>query len=166
MSIFLAIPVLSIATILQSAVISRMPLLHGTADIMLLTIIAWALQKDVETGWQWGLIGGLLADFSSGLPFGIYTTSYLLTISLTLALRARIWRFAVLVQLFSTFVGTILTHAFSLLAVFVRGTSLPFQSVLQTITLPSLMLNLLLAIPIYILIQELAELVYPKEIKI
>ena len=166
MSLFLAFPVLSIATILQSAVVSRMPLLHGTADIILLTIIAWALQEDVRTGWQWGLIGGLLADFSSGLPFGVYTTAYLLVIGLTLTLRSRIWRFAVLVQLFSTFVGTILTHALSLLAVFIQGTNLPFQEVLKTITLPSLMLNLLLTIPIYILIQELALQVHPKEIEI
>jgi len=139
MGIFLAIPILSIATILQSAVISRITLLQGTADIVLLIVIAWALQKNVKTGWQWGLIGGLLVDFISGLPFGIYTIGYLLVTGLTLALQARIWRLAVLVQLFATFVG---------------------------IVLPSLILNLFLAIPVYSIIRELAGLVYPEEIEI
>lgn len=166
MNTLLAILVLSITTILQSAVVSRITLLQGTADIILLTVIAWSVQKNVKTGWQWAFIGGLLADFSSGLPFGIYTTSYLFATGLTLALRTRIWRFTTLVQLFSTFVGTILIHGLSLLAVLARGTSLSFQSVLQNITLPSLVLNLLLTLPIYILIQELALMVYPEEITI
>ncbi|OQY32845.1 MAG: rod shape-determining protein MreD [Anaerolineaceae bacterium 4572_5.1] len=166
MGIFLAIPILSIATILQSAVISRITLLQGTADIVLLIVIAWALQKNVKTGWQWGLIGGLLVDFISGLPFGIYTIGYLLVTGLTLALQARIWRLAVLVQLFATFVGTILIHALSILVLVIRGTSLPLQDVLQTIVLPSLILNLFLAIPVYSIIRELAGLVYPEEIEI
>ncbi|MBS1249343.1 MAG: hypothetical protein MAG431_00920 [Chloroflexi bacterium] len=166
MHTFLAIPVLSIVTILQSAVVSRITLLHGTADIILLTIIAWALQEEVKTGWQWALIGGLLADFLSGLPFGIYTASYLLITGLTLALRVRIWRFAILVQLFATFLGTILSHALSLLAVIAQGTNLSFQTVLETITLPSLILNLLLTIPVYILIQELALQVHPRKIEL
>jgi len=166
MSILLAIPVLSIATILQSAVISRMPLLHGTADIILLTIIAWAVQEDVETGWQWGLIGGFLADFTSGLPFGVYTISYLLTTGLAIALRKRIWKLIVLGQLFATVVGTLLTHAASLLAVFIQGTNLPLREVLETITLPSIFLNLLFTIPVYILIQEIALRLHPEEIAI
>ena len=166
MSILLAIPILSIAAILQSAVFSRITLLQGTADIILLTIIAWALQKKVKTGWQWGIIGGLLADFLSGLPFGIFTASYLLTIGIALGLKARIWRFIGLVQLFTTFIGTILSHGFSLLAIFLQGTTLPLKNVLQSITLPSLMLNVFLTIPIFILIQELAWQLYPQEIEI
>ena len=166
MSILLAIPILSIAAILQSAVFSRITLLQGTADIILLTIIAWALQKKVKTGWQWGIIGGLLADFLSGLPFGIFTASYLLTIGIALGLKARIWRFIGLVQLFTTFIPTILSHGFSLLAIFFPATTLPLKNVLQSITLPSLMLNVFLTIPIFILIQELAWQLYPQEIEI
>ena len=166
MDVIIALPILSIATILQSAVFSRITLLHGTADIVLLIVVAWTLQKNVKTGWQWSLIGGILIDFTSGLPFGVYTASYLLVTGLTLALRARIWRFEILVQLFATFVGTILIHAFSILVIVIQGTSLPIQSVLQTIVLPSLILNLVLTIPVYSLIQELAWQVYPKEIEI
>ncbi|MEA2008987.1 MAG: rod shape-determining protein MreD [Chloroflexota bacterium] len=166
MGILLAVPILSIATILQSAVVSRITLLQGTADIVLLIVIAWALQKNVKTGWQWSLIGGLLIDFMSGLPFGIYTVSYLLVTGLTLALQARIWRLAILVQLFATFVGTILIHAFSIFVLVIQGTILPLQDVLQTIVLPSLILNLFLTIPVYSLIQELAWQVYPEEIEI
>lgn len=166
MSIILAIPILSIATILQSAVISRITLLQGTADIVLLIVIAWALQKNVETGWQWSLIAGLLIDFMSGLPFGVYTLSYLLVTALTLALRARIWRLAILVQLFATFVGTMLIQGLSIFVLVIQGANLPLQAVLQRIVLPSLILNLLLTIPVYSLMQELAWQVYPEEIEI
>ena len=37
-----------VLAILQSTIVSRMTLLNGTADLILLFVIAWALQEKVE----------------------------------------------------------------------------------------------------------------------
>lgn len=166
MGIFLALPILSLAAILQSAVVSRVPLLGGTADLMLLTILAWAVQERVTTGWQWAIIGGLMIDFMSGLPFGIFTASYLVSIALTLALRKRVWRFSILVYLLMVVFGTLISHLLSIGAVFLRAGDISILNMLQTISLPSLILNMALSIPVFILVQELAWQVYPEEIKL
>ncbi len=49
MSVLLSIPVLGLISILQSAVVSRLPLNRGTADLMLVLLVAIALQQGVTT---------------------------------------------------------------------------------------------------------------------
>ena len=65
-----------------------------------------------------------------------------------------------------TLVGSLLSHLISAIAVSLSGVSLPLVETLQQITLPSLILNLLLAAPVYAVIKDLAEWVYPEEIEI
>ena len=163
MSILLSIPTLGLIAILQSAVVSRLPLNRGTADIMLVVLIAIALQKTVTTSWQWSIVGGLFVDFLSGLPFGIFTVSYLLATGLALILRERIWRFSFLMQLLVVLFGTLFSHAISFLALFLQGGEIPLDTVLQMVTLPSIILNFMLSLPIFILIQDILEQVNPQE---
>ncbi len=42
MATFIAIPILTGLMLLQSGILSRIPLLHGTPDLLLLFILAWA----------------------------------------------------------------------------------------------------------------------------
>ena len=163
MSVILSIPVLSLMTIFQSAVISRIPLNHGTADLMLVVLVAIALQKSVQDVWQWSIVGGLLTDFFSGLPFGLFTVSFLIVTWFAYFLRERIWRFSFLMQLLVVFSGTLITHGLSYLVLFLRGSSLQFSTVLQTVTLPSIILNFMLSLPVFIITQDIAQQINPPE---
>ncbi len=163
MSVILSIPVLGIITIIQSSVISRLPLISGTADLVLVVLVAIALQKTVTVAWQWSLVGGLFVDFFSGLPFGLFTISYLATTSLALILRDRIWRFTFLMQLLVVLAGTIITHSITYLILFLQGGTLPFTSVLQAVTLPSIILNFMLSLPIFILTKDVIDQFLPVE---
>ncbi len=166
MATFIALPILGILLILQSAVVSRIPLLHGTADLLLLAIIAWSLQKRVETAWQWSIIGGLLVTIVSALPLGVALVGYPLAATFALILRQRVWQVPILAMFISTFVGTLLMHTITLVALRLTGTPLPLREALNLITLPSVLLNLLLAIPVYALIGDLANWLYPEELEV
>lgn len=163
MSVILSIPTLAFISILQSAVVSRLPLNQGVADLMLVVLVAIALQKRVNTAWQWSIIGGLLTDFTSGLPFGIFTASYLLATALAMVLRERIWRFTFLMQLLVVLVGTMVSHILSYLVLFLQGTSLDFATVLNVITMPSIILNFMLSLPIFVLVRDVLDQVSPQE---
>lgn len=163
MSVILSIPTLGLIAILQSAVVSRLPLNRGTADLVLVVLIAIALQKTVTTSWQWSIVGGLFMDFLSGLPFGIFTVSYLLVTALALIIRERIWRFSFLMQLLIVFFGTIVSHALSFLVLFLQGSDISLGIVLQVVTLPSIILNFMISLPIFILTQDVLEQVTPQE---
>ena len=71
-----AFPVLIITLMLQLAIISRLPLLHGTADLMLLVLVAWALQERVRTAW----FGRCLAGYWSRWFLACHSTCRFLAI--------------------------------------------------------------------------------------
>ncbi|MCI0553663.1 MAG: hypothetical protein L0287_22170, partial [Anaerolineae bacterium] len=64
----IALPVIILAVILQTAIVSRVYLLSGIADLPLVMLAAWALQEEVETAWHWAVATGLLVGFVSALP--------------------------------------------------------------------------------------------------
>jgi rod shape-determining protein MreD len=166
MSTLLALPVLGLLMILQSALVSRMPLLHGTADLLLLAILAWALQKRVQTAWRWSIIGGLFMSILSALPVGLPLVSYGLATGLALLLRKRVWQTPLLAMFVTTFSGTLITQGISLGALVALGSPIPILEALNLVTLPSVLLNLTLALPAYALMGDLANWIYPEEIEV
>ncbi len=162
----LAIPLFGILAIMQSAVVSRLPLLHGTADILFIVVIAWALQERVRTAWQWALIAGWIIGYMSALSIVIPLIGYLAVTGMALLLRQRIWQAPILAMLAITFVGTLLINMLTALFLTIIGTPLPLLDTLNLIILPSVILNLLLAIPIYALVKDLSEWLYPEDIEI
>ena len=165
MATLLAFPILSILLVLQSAVFSQIPLLQGTTDLILLALVAWSLQRRVQTAWQWGIIGGLLVGFVSAVPFVVYVVGYLLTVGLALLLRRRIWQVPLLAMFIATFIGTLVIHLATLVALRVSGTVLPLSASINLIILPSILLNLLLALPFFTLFSDLAKFLYPEELE-
>jgi hypothetical protein len=161
----LAVPILGGAIMVQSAVISRMPLLHGAADLMMLIVAARVIRPRVQSHWGWVILAGILMGYTSGLPFLLWMAAYALMTALALALRKRLLRASILAMLVVTLAGTLLTHVFSYAAIALNGTFLPILDVFNQITLPSILLNLFLAIPVYGLIGDLAESLYPQELE-
>lgn len=166
LSVILAIPILGVLLILQTAVASDITMLQGTVDLILLAIIAWALQKRVQTAWQWGVVGGLMVSFVSGLPYLIPLISYLAAVGLALVLRQRVWQVPILAMFLTTFIGTIFMHALSILGLRLTGASIPLLLALETVTIPSIFMNLLVSIPIFALLGELAGWLYPEELEV
>lgn len=159
----IAVPVLALAIMLQMAVISRITLLSGAADIVLLILIAWALQEQVESSWHWAVLAGLLVAFASAVPIYVPMIGYLLTVALARFVIRQIWQTPILALLSVTFFGTLIYDLITYLALVVNGTRLPFEDTLALIVLPSVFLNLLLALPIHALLRDLALWVYPLE---
>ncbi len=155
-----------ILAVIQSTIVSNIPLLNGTADLILLFIIAWALQDRVDSAWQWCLIGGILVSLYSALPFGAYIVAYFICVGIARLLKRRIWKAPFLAMLAATFVGTVVVAVISLVARMLGGVSLPIISVLNLILLPSLLLNLLLAIPIFAIMHDMAGWLYPAELEV
>jgi rod shape-determining protein MreD len=154
-----------ILAILQSTIVSRMQLLNGTADLLLLFIVAWALQDRVESAWQWCLIGGIFASLYSALPFGTYVIAYLIATGIARILKRRVWKAPFLAMLAATFLGTLVVQLVSLVARLVTGVNIPMTSALNLILIPGLLLNLLLAIPVYSIVHDLAGWLYPEELE-
>jgi hypothetical protein len=166
MAIFLAIPILGLMVILQSAIFSQVHLLYGTLDLVLLVLVAWSVQERVTTAWHWALIAGLLASFATAVPAVAIIPAYVLATGIALFMRRIFWQRPLLAMVTAIFLGTLATHAISVTALAILGTPLPLLEAFYMITIPSALLNLLLAIPVYALIGDLSRWLYPEPIEI
>ena len=158
-----AFPLFAVALSLQVAIISRIPLLMGTADLLLVVVVCWALQEQVETAWHWALLGGLMVGVVSALPLPTFPLAYFLAAAFARFILRQIWQSPILALLTVTFFSSLLVHLVSYLALFATGLVLPFEDVLALITLPGVMMNLLLALVVHPIIRDLAFWVYPVE---
>lgn len=158
-----AFPLLGLAVILQSSVVSQVSLLSGYADLPMVLIAAWALQERVQSSWHWALTVCLMVGFVSGAPWPILLLGYLGIVFLARILQRRVWH-APLIAMFSVvFLGTFFYHLVSFVVLRFLGTPFLLADVIGLITLPSLLLNMLISIPIYAFMRDVSFWVYPVE---
>lgn len=156
-----AIPVILLAVILQSAVVSRIYLLSGIADLPLVMLAAWALQEEVDSTWHWAIAFGLMVGFVSGIPWFVPVSGYVIVVVLAQVLQRRVWQAPLLAMFSITFVGTVILNLISFAVLRLSGTVMPLEDVLGLLVLPSVLLNMLLAIPVYAVMRDLSRWVYP-----
>jgi rod shape-determining protein MreD len=156
-----ALPVILLTVILQSAVISRVYLLAGIADLPLVMLAAWSLQDEVDSAWHWAAATGLLVGFVSGISWVVPFLGYLTVVALARLFQQRVWQAPLLAMFSITFLGTIVVSALSFGVLRFADVPLPIGDVLGLLTLPSVLLNMLLAIPVYAVMRDLARWAYP-----
>lgn len=160
----IAFPLLVLAVILQSSIVSQIKLLYGYADLILIMLAAWALQERVRSAWHWAVLACILLGFVSKMPWPVMAVGYLAVVFTAQVLQRRVWQAPLLAMFSVTLIGTIFMHVLSFVVLSLSGTPFSFASVAGSITLPSLLLNIFFSIPIYALMRDLARWVYPSEV--
>jgi hypothetical protein len=163
-ALLIAIPTLGLALILQVSIVSRMSLLNGNADLILLILAAWSLQEHIQGAWIWGLVAVLLVGLVSGVPWYIYLVGYLSVVGMGRLLVKRIWQAPLLAMFAITLIGTLEILMLTFLQRTLFEVPLSLGLVFPQIVLPSLLLNLLFAIPVHSLLRDLANRLYPSEV--
>lgn len=148
-----------LAAVVQVTVVASSEVAGGTADILLVTLVAVALLRGAIAGAAAGFLGGLVADFAAFETLGV--TSLLLTVAGywigrygettgrdagRLGAHAPLLAVAVVTVLYA--VGSVVLH-------FVLGVDVAARHALLTVLPPALVLNVLLAIPVYALCRRL-----------
>jgi len=157
----LAVPVIVLAVILQSAVVSRITLLAGFADLSLIMLAAWALQEEVESAWHWAVATGLLTGYISGIPLALPVVGYLVVVALAKIFQRRVWQAPLLAMFSVTFLGTIFLNLLTLVVLRFLGVPYAIGDSLGVLVLPNVLLNILFAIPVYAIVRDLARWMYP-----
>lgn len=159
----IAFPVLGLAVMLQSTIVSQVQLFSGAADLMLLVVAAWALQPQVESGLHWALLAGFFLAFISAMPFFVPVASLLVTVALARVIQRRMVSARWVALLSLVILATLVSHGFAYIGLLIVGTPLALQDVVAFVTLPSMFANLLLCLPVHSLVHDLALWVYPQE---
>lgn len=161
MAFFISIPVLYFATLLQMVAIRHLPLIHGSADLVMLVLAAWGI-NDIEHNYLgWGLVGGVMMSFVTKVPWPAVWLSYFLVALIAHLLHGRIWQSPIMAMLLMSLLGTLITQFSAILALSFIEIPLDIGECFSSVILPSIILNMLFSIIIYIVIKEIARWVYP-----
>lgn len=161
----LAFPVIIILLMIQTTIVSHLRLLHGSADIIMLVVLAWLLKGREQYGWIWALFSGVLIGFVSALSMFVPLISYVILYGLTQMFQKRVWQMPIVAMLILSAIGTMLYHLLTYVSLQINGVPVSFGESMEFVTLPSVLLNLMLSIPIYVLVTDLIGFLYPEEVE-
>lgn len=162
MEFIIAIPIFLLTAMLQSASISRLPLIHGTADLSLLVLIAWGIHSRSSMTWLTAIAAGFIFTLFSQVNWMAVVIPYLLIMMFTRFLHGNFWNSPMIVMLIMSVFGSMVLHLATVLFLFVEEISINLSQAFSEIMLPSVFLNLLLALPFYFLVKDLLRWVNPQ----
>jgi cell shape-determining protein MreD len=162
-SYFLAVPVLFLAMMFQMVVVNKLSLLYGYADLVLLIIIIYGLHPKAKHSYFWAIVAGLMFGYISKLSIIVPMSVYFLVIWGAKAIKMRIWQMPILAYLFVVIVATFLYQFGSLISLKVAGSILPLVESINLIIIPSVLLNLIFAIPIYYIFNDFLDVVFTEK---
>lgn len=166
MGYVVGLPLLAFAAVLQATLLPQLPLFGGTVDLVLLLSLSWTLAGEWRGGPIWALMGGLCLDLLSGGPFGANALGLVVVAYAASLTEGRIWNSHVLLPLAAALVGTVMYHVIYLLTLAVTGYSVSWSLSLTQVTLPTVLLNTFLMLPIYQLMRWLHSVVHPAAVRI
>ena len=162
-STFISLPIMLVFSVIQTVAVSRIKLMGGSADIILLAIVSWGVSEEDNSVYFWALAGGIFISFISAMPTAAVITSYLFIAGITRIFQKALWQAPILAILLSAFVGTIAKFIIDLIALQFMGIELTLSTSIKMMLAPNLMLNLFIIFPIYLVMSDLAKRISPKE---
>jgi len=159
------IPLVILLVIVQTSVISRLDISYGMIDLVLVTLIAVGIHPKSRYIVYWFLFAGFLLAIISPVRLMYPLIPYVITGITVEILRKRIWRIPLLLMAILTFLGSLLTQIFAYLTIYFTQTQLPFTDSLFQVSLPSITLNILICIPVYLVIKDWGDTIFPQEVE-
>lgn len=161
MRVLIGILLLLAAALLQVTLMMRINLLQGSADLVMLVMLTWMLQPGNRPSWMWGLPAGLMVGYASALPDTIPLIGYLGAAGLCQILHTRIWQVPLLTLFSATLLGTLAIQLTTIIYLWLSAQPLGLLEAFNLITIPSMLLNLILVLPINALMGEINKFLSP-----
>ena len=160
--IFIVLFVLLIAMI-QLGIFSHLQVLSGKVDLLMLGVIAWIIQKKSEILdiLIYTITSILFIFLISAEPLVIILIIYGIILVAVLWSKNNIQQLPIVSMLIFSAIFTFLHLAIFGFYLQLSGINMVAEEVFQTVILPSMIINTIAAIPIYLLVNELQRWVYP-----
>ena len=160
MGYVLAFPILFLCMMLQMVVVNKLPILYGYADIILLVIIVYAMHSGAKNAWFWAILAGLFYGYVSKIPLLIPVIVFSSIILASKYIKSRIWQMPILAYIFLVIMGTFLFQILSLIGLKFNGSAIPIMETINVIVIPSVLLNLIFAVPVYYIFNDFLDVVF------
>jgi rod shape-determining protein MreD len=164
-TIYLVIPLLLAAAILQTSVMPHLAIWGVFPDLPLLIVVNWSLVRGAREGIVWGFVAGIALDLLSGAPFGAATLSLMVVGLLSGLAPTSVAHAQLVLPPVTVFLATLAYDLIFLSVVQVAGHSVDWGGTLLRIALPSALLNAVLTPPFFWIARTLDRWIARREME-
>lgn len=166
MTRYLGIPILLLAAVLNATLMVEFRVGNGAPDLVFLFVISWALLVSVQDALFWAVIGGVMQDMFSIAPLGTSALGLVVVAFLSDVLFGQISRRNVLIPPLVAAAGTVIYHLGILLALQMASINVPLGRGLSYVTLPTVVYNTLLILPVFRLVGQIHFWLTPRRVRL
>ena len=163
-SIYLAIPLMIVLGLVETAVLPHFPILSQTPQLALLFALAWGLLYGLEEGAIWAFFAGIFTDLFSITPVGVSSLAFMAGVTAVIWATQALPASRVFLPLALAGLTTVISYILSLVLLRLFGTITDFQSILILPTL--LLINVLAILPVYWLLFIISRAVRPRQVQL
>ncbi len=148
---------LCVAGIVQTTITNTLTLDNrAVPDLVLLLVVTYSVVRGIEEGLMAGILGGLVVDVLSAIPFGAATVGMGLIGLATGLGESNVYRSNVIIPLVAVFLATVFYHSVVMLALQAAGWSVEWISTMALQTIPGAILNAILAPVAFVLVRRIS----------
>lgn len=163
-SIYLAIPLMIVLSLVETAVLPHFPIFGTSPQLALLAAVAWGLLFGIEEGAVWAFFAGIFTDFFSITPVGLSSLAFMAGVTAVLWAKHALPTSRVLLPLAFSALATIISFLIDILLLRLFGTIADFQIIA---ILPNIILvNVLFILPIYWLFFLVDRTIRPRRVRL
>ena len=163
-TVYLAIPVMLLLAVVQTAVLPRFPILGLVPQLPFLVALAWGLLRGMNEGIIWAFIGGLLLDLFSIAPIGVTSFSFMLAIIAVIWIENAIPADRFFVPVVMAIAATVINLLIYLILLRLLGYPTTLQG--AAALLPTAILHGALILPVYWLLFYLDRIFRPRPVQL
>ena len=162
-SFYIAIPLMAVLAVLQTAVLPHFPIAGVEPQLMFLVALSWGLLRGLEEGVVWAFIAGLWADLFSMAPLGLSSLAFMAAVAAPVVLQQVMPPRRLLIASLMAGLGTIIYLVLSLIILGLLGHGLTASGLAEL--LPLIVLHMALVLPIFLLLQWLVRITRPRRVE-
>jgi len=136
-----------------------------TPDLMMVVVVSWSLLRGWKAGLVWALIGGLVLDLLSALPFGTITLGMVLASVSAGIIVAHVYHPNLLVVLLAIALSTMGYYLVLMVGIALSGWPVAWMDTLSHVALPAAGVNAGLAIVVLASMRWLYRLMGREELR-
>lgn len=163
-SLYLAIPLMLVLGLVETAVLPHFPIFGYTPQLAFLVALSWGLIYGLEEGAVWAFFAGIFTDLFSITPVGVSSLAFMVGVTAVIWAKQALPTSRVLLPLILAGLATTVSLILDILLLRLFGTIADLQSFA---ILPAVILiNVLAILPIYWLLFVINRVLRPRRVEV
>jgi rod shape-determining protein MreD len=163
---YVGIPVLILAAILDVTLMAEFRIGGGAPDLVFMLVVSWALLSTLQEALVWAVVGGVVKDALSVAPLGTSALGMVIVVFLVNSLLGTVRRTNLIIPLPVIAVGTVIYHLAILAVLQIVGYGLPLGEGLLYVTLPTMVYNMILILPVFRTMGLVQQWLAPRRVRL